>query len=197
MKKIALSVCAGALMLPAVSMAAPPAGSVAVYLSNSSVDFGGGADDSGTGFGVSGWGMVNPNFFLHGEYQQASLDDFGIDVDQLRVGGGYVSEMSPGTMWLVKGEYVSFGFDDAVPDQSGFGVHGGIILMADQPFSVMGTVGYLTTDDTDGLELNISARYAFTKEWGGILGYRTYMGSVDPSGDVDISDMRIGVTYSF
>ena len=197
MKKIALSVCAGALMLPAVSMAAPPAGQVAVYLTNAGIDFGGGNDDSGTGFGVRGWGMVNPNWFIHGEYEATTLDDSDLKIDQIRVGGGYVSEMSPGTMWLAKAEYVSFGFDDFVPDQSGFGVHGGIILMADQPFSVMGTVGYLTTDDTDGIELNVGASYAFNKQWGGVVDYRTYMGSVDPSGDVTVSDLRIGVTYSF
>ena len=194
MKKLALSVCAGALMLPAVSMAAAPAGSVAVYATNSSIDLGGGIDDSGTGFGVRGWGMVNPNFFIHGEYQSTTLDNFGGDLQSLRVGGGYAAEMSTGTMWLVKGEYVDFGSDSA---QSGFGVHGGIILMADQPFSVIGTVGYLSTDDTSGLELDVGAKYAFTKVWGGVVDYRTYMGSVDPSGDFTVSDLRVGVSYSF
>lgn len=192
MKKLTLAVCAAALALPVAAFAAPPAGQVAFYLSNTTLDVG--VDDDGTGFGVRGWGMVNPNVFIHGEYQTVELDDFGIDVNSLRLGGGYAAEMSPGTMWMVKGEYVDFGSD---LDQSGFGVHGGVVLGVGNPFSFFGSLGYLTTDDTDGLELNIGAHLAFNKQWGGVIDYRTYMGEADGGGDVDLSDLRIGVTYSF
>ena len=145
-------------------------------------------DDDGTGFGIRGWGMLQGPFFVHGEYQSVTLDDTDLDVDQFRFGGGYAMDM-----WLIKAEYIDTGSD---LDQSGFGVHGGVHTQSGQ-LGFMGTVGYLSLDDADGVELNAGVSFAFTRELSGMLDYRTFLGSIDPDGDLTLSDLRIGVAYNF
>jgi hypothetical protein len=194
MKKPSLGACAAFLLLPVMASAAAPAGQIAVYLANPIIDYGNTYSNSGTGFGVRGWGMLNPSWFLHGEYQSTEAEDADVTVQSLRLGSGFVGSMGGETLWLVKGEYVDFGSD---LEQSGFGVHGGIMLESESALSYAGTLGYLSTDDTDGLEVNVGAHYAFNPQWGAVLDYRNYMGSVDPSGDFDLSEFRLGGTFTF
>lgn len=169
-----------------------PAGQLMGHVTMTSVEIDGTGvadfDDDGTGFGIRGWGTVAPNWFVHGEYQTVTTDDFDVDVDQLRIGGGYAMDI-----WIVKAEYIDFGSD---LDQAGFGVHGGMHTMA-QNVGFFGTVGYLTTDDTDGFELNAGVTFNFTRDFAGVLDYRTYLGSIDPDGDLTLSDLRVGVAYNF
>ena len=152
----------------------------------------------GNGFGLRGWATVSGPWFINGEYQTASLDTGGpsFDVNQLRFGGGYAGELQKGAMWLVRGEYISIG-GDINPKQGGLGVHGGAMFMPSEQFGLFGTLGYLTTDDTDGLELNFGGSFNFTREWALAIDYRTYMGSVDPAGDFELTDLRVGASYSF
>jgi hypothetical protein len=196
MKSLPMLVLVAALAAPAAFAADMPTGSVAGYVTMTDVDAGPGATDDGMGFGVRGWASVNGPWFVHGEYQTTTLDDSDTDVDQLRIGGGLVGEMQPGTMWLAKGEYISVS-NDFADDQTGFGVHGGIMFHPSQQFGLFGTLGYLTTSDTDGLEFNIGGSFSFTRELAGFVDYRSYMGSVDPTGDLDLSDLHVGVAYMF
>jgi hypothetical protein len=193
-RKLSFGACAAVLLLPVMASAATPAGQVAVYLSNPIIDYGNTYSNSGTGAGVRGWGMLNPNWSLHGEYQATAMEDDEVTVESLRLGTGFVGAMGGETMWLVKGEYVDFGSD---LEQSGVGVHGGILLKTDSALSYSGTLGYLLTDDTDGPEVNVGAHYAFNPQWGSALDYRNYLGSADPSGDFGLSEFRLGGTFSF
>lgn len=191
MKKLHLMSLAALLAAPVAFAGDMPAGQFAGYVTMTSVEVEGTPfdfDDDGNGFGLRGWANVAPNFFVHGEYQTAGLDDTNIDVDQLRLGGGYAMDM-----WLVKAEYIDFGSD---LDQAGFGVHGGLHTKSDQ-LGFYGTVGYLTTDDTDGFELNAGVSFDFTPQFAGLVDYRTYLGSIDPDGDLTLSDLRVGVAYNF
>ena len=192
MKSLSMLVLAAALAAPAAFAAEMPKGSIAGYITMTEVDAGG--SDDGMGFGVRGWGSVNGPFFIHGEYQTTTLDDTDIDVSQLRLGGGLVGQLGPNSMWIGKGEYITTGSD---LDQSGFGIHGGVMLTATPQLHFMGTLGYLVTDDTDGLEFNVGGSFAFTREFSAVVDYRSYMGSVDPTGDFDLTDMRFGVAYMF
>lgn len=183
---------AALLAAPAAMAADMPKGQIGGHLTMTSVeventgffDF----DDDGDGFGIRGWGMVQGPFFVHGEYQTATLDDTDLDVDQFRFGGGYAMDV-----WILKVEYIDTGSD---LDQSGFGFHGGLHTMSGN-FGFFGTVGYLSTDDSDGIELNVGGSIAFNRDWSGVLDYRTYLGSLDPDGDLTLSDLRIGVAYNF
>jgi len=197
MKCLSMLVLVAALAAPAAFAADMPAGSVAGYITMTDLDLGAGGQDDGMGFGVRGWASVNGPWFVHGEYQTTTLDDSNFDVDQLRIGGGLVGEMQEGTMWLAKGEYISISSDAFADDQTGFGAHGGIMFAASPQFHLFGTLGYLSTSDTDGLEFNLGGSFSFTRELAAFLDYRSYMGSVDPSGDLDLTDMHFGVAYMF
>lgn len=195
MKRLYVMALAAMLSAPAAFAADMPTGSVAAYLTQTTLDFGGpGGDDSGSGFGLRGWATVAKPWFVHGEYQTVSLDDFNIDIESLRIGGGLVGEINPQMMWLGKAEFIDFGSD---ADQAGFGVHGGVMFNPNATFGLSGTLGYITTDDTDGLELNVGAKVSFTREFAGVADIRNYMGSFDPSGDFDVFEFRVGVAFMF
>ena len=174
-----------------------PTGYVAAYLTQLTFDRGGGVDDSGTGFGLRGQATIAKPWFVHGEYQTVSVDPPGGakgDVESLRIGGGLTGEINPRAMWLAKAEFIDFGSDT---DQAGFGVHGGVMFIPNATFGLGGTLGYITTDDTDGLELNVGGTVAFTREFAGVVDIRNYMGSVDPNGDFKVFELRLGVAYMF
>lgn len=197
MKRLFMMGLAAMLAAPAAVAGDKPAGSIAGYLTNSSIDIEGFGDDDGTGFGLRGWASISGPWFVHGEYQTTSLDNFNGDLESLRIGGGLVGELSGDAMWLVKAELVDFGSDT---DEDGIGVHGGAMFSATPAFGLFGTLGYLSLNDTDGLELNVGAKLSFTKELSGVLDYRTYMGEYDfggASGDFEVTDLRLGVAYSF
>jgi hypothetical protein len=180
---------------PAAYAESMPAGSFGAYYSMVDTGF-----DDGDGFGIRGWASLNGPWFVHGEYAMLSLDDSGADVDEMRVGGGFAGEIQRGTMWLAKAEYIDLGGD---ADSSGFGVHGGLMFMASDAFGLYGTVGYLSMSsdsaagDDDGLEFNVGGKMAFTKEWAGVVDYRSYMGENDAGGDADLDEIRLGASYSF
>jgi len=195
MKKLYVLALAALLAAPTAFARNMPKGEIAGYLTSVSLDRGGPfGDDSGTGFGVRGWAAINGPWFVHGEYQTVSLDDFDADLESLRIGGGMVGQINPTMMWLAKAEYIDFGSD---ADQAGFGVHGGVMFHANDMFGFGGTLGYLTTDDTDGIEVNVGGKVSFTKEFAGVVDLRNYMGSVDPNGDFDVFEIRVGVAYMF
>lgn len=169
-----------------------PAGQFGGYLTMTDADF-----DDGTGFGIKGWASVNGPWFVHGEYQTVGFKTPGgadVDLNELRFGGGLVGDLQQGVQWLAKAEYIDFGSDF---DQSGFGVHGGVLFEAGPALGLFGTIGFLTTDDTDGLELNFGGQYRFSREWSGFVDYRAYSGDVDGGGSFDLTDIRFGAMYNF
>lgn len=194
MKNLSRVVGAAALSLPFLAAASAPAGQVTGYLANPIVDYGSTYGNSGTGFGIRGWGMLSPSWAVHGEFESTEMEDADVTAQSLRLGAGFVGATGGPMKWLAKGEYVDLGSD---LDQSGFGVHAGLMVEPQSALSWFGTLGYLSTDDTDGLEVNVGAHYAFSPRWGGVLDYRNYMGSVDPSGDFDLSEFRLGAAFSF
>lgn len=191
MKKLAIVAAAAMLAAPA-AFAAGPTGMLAGYFTNSELDVG--PSDDGTGFGLRGWAMVSGPVFVHAEYQTTELDDSKIDLESVRLGGGYYAEMSKETGLYGKVEWLDLGSD---LDQSGFGAHAGIVHHLMPNVHIGASLGYLSTDDTDGLEWSLGGGYGFTKELGVFVDYRSYAGSVDGGGDADITDLRAGVTYMF
>ncbi len=195
MKSLSMLVLVAALAAPAAFAAEVPKGSIAGYVTMSELEIEGVGKDDGNGFGVRGWVTLSSPFFVHGEYQTTGLD--GLDLESLRLGGGFVSDMGGGTMWLGKAEIIDFGSD---VDEDGFGFHGGIMFHPSPQFGLFGTLGYLMLNDTDGLELNVGASMGFTKELAGVLDYRVYMGEYDvggTTGDFEVTDLRLGLAYMF
>ena len=191
MKKVYLTGLAALLATPLAFAGDMPKGQFGGHLTMTSVeaeDTGSDFDDDGTGFGIKGWGMMNENVFLHGEYQTVETDDFDIGIDQIRLGGGYSVDN-----WLFKAEYIDTGSD---LDQAGFGFHGGLHTGSGN-VGFFGTVGYLMLDDVDGLELDVGGSFAINPDWSIVADYRIFMGSIDPTGDLTLSDLRIGAAYNF
>lgn len=214
MKKLALLGACALLATPAAF--AGEMGQVTVYGTQSKIDMsgaGGGSAD-GIGYGLNGWVMLNQQFFVHGEYQANTLEPDGggadLDAAAFRVGGGVAGEIQKGAMWLAKVEYVNFTID-TVAAVDGFGAHLGGVFNATPELSFMATVGYLSTSgdddnppttdiDVKGLEYNIGTHFAFTKEFGLGLDYRIWKAEMEGGGssaDVDVSDIRLGATFSF
>ncbi|WP_428311086.1 outer membrane protein [Hydrocarboniphaga sp.] len=165
------------------------------------VDLGGGVsgDDDGDGFGVKGivpFGRAQ-NFFLEGEYQSSSYDDFDVDLDQLRLGGGWQIPLQTGTL-AIYGEYVDLQIDDVDADLSGFGVHARLAFPIARNVQIYGQGGYLSLDDHgtyDGFEFLVGASLDITPNIGAFVDYR----HTDLSGDVDytLGDLRVGVRVLF
>lgn len=168
---------------------AMPKGQVIGYLVDEHERVFGCCSQSDLGVGVRGWvGIPNSPFFVHGEYQTVG------DVDQLRIGGGAAGPIQGNLMWIGKLEYLDFMTNG--PDESGFGVHGGLLFNATPELGLFGTLGYLDTDHTDGLELDAGGQFHLSRELSLVGDIRLYRGSTD-FGDFHLDDLRFGVGYTF
>ena len=149
--------------------------------------------------GIAGVFQVADQVFLTGEFQTVEYDDTNVDLDQIRLGAGFGPGMSPNNQGLYgRVEYVNFEFDPGKDDD---GVAGaiGYGLPLNPQFRVHGEVGYLYMDDADGPELLIGATYRIAQNFGVFADYRISFLEFDGpgNGDVDVSDLRAGVRFTF
>jgi len=161
----------------------------------SEVDYSPGTKYDGNGFGA----RVEVGGSLHGygEYSQSSLDDStGIEQDfsDTRLGLAYRSHMDFGYV-IAAAEYVSFDFDTA-GDEKGVGVHLGLGFNPTDAVSLYGKVGMLALDNLDGPEIRIGAHANINEGTRVFAEYRTAMLS-DAGLDVDVNDLRIGISFGF
>lgn len=192
MKKLMVLAVAALIGAPQAFAAEGPMGEVSAYLVNSQLDVEGAGEDHGLGFGIGGWLSVTGPFFGHLEYQTVDLDN--ADLESLRLGGGIYHQLNPQFAVLGKAEFVDLGSD---VDEDGFGLHGGLLFSPTQQITVVGTVGHLSLNETEGAEINLGAGYRFTKEWGAFVDWREYLGSANSSRNFEISELRGGVSFMF
>jgi len=195
-------VCIAALAACGVAgpaMAAPGNNFVDGYALFSDIDPDGAGSDDGIGMGVKGGFQVADQIFLTGEFQTVEYDDTNVDLDQIRLGAGFGPGMSPNAQGLYgRVEYVDVEFDpgsgdDGVAGSIGYG------LPLNAQFRVHGEVGYLYLDDADGPEILLGATYRIAQNFGVFADYRMSFLEFDGpgGGDVDISDLRAGVRFTF
>lgn len=119
----------------------------------------------GDGYGVGGSFEVGENWFVGVSYSTIGFD-FGVDLDQISVGGGYHFGMSERTDFFATLSYLSAeisasGFDSV--DEDGYGVSVGIRSMLTDNFELNGSIGYSDLGDgADGTAFNAGALYSFT-----------------------------------
>jgi long-subunit fatty acid transport protein len=120
----------------------------------------------GDGYGISGSFEVGENWFVGVGYSSIGFD-FGVDLDQVSVGGGYHFGMSDRTDFFATLSYLwaeaSVSNFDSV-DEDGYGVAVGIRSMLTDNFELNGSIGYADLGDgADGTSFNAGALYSFTK----------------------------------
>lgn len=198
------------LLAPALAQAAaPPPAQVfdVYYLAQSKLEVESGGDSGdidGDGFGVRVQLPLSASGFrLSGEYQTATLDDDGgeIDVDQWRAGAGW---LSPGALRLgVMAEYVALdmkikpdGFSAVEAKPDGYGLHGRVEYDALPQLQLYGQVGYVKVeeggDSSDGLEYLVGAAFSINSWFGLFADYRA-TDLKDGSDELKFDDLRVGL----
>lgn len=119
----------------------------------------------GDGYGIAGAFEVGENWFIAVGY--SALDfDFGVDLDQLSVGGGYHFDMSESTDFFATLSYLTAeisasGFGSL--DEDGYGIAIGVRSMLTDKVELNGSIGYSDLGDgADGTAFNAGALYSFT-----------------------------------
>lgn len=108
-----------------------------------------GADIDGDGFGVSGSFELNEDWFIGVGYSKLDFD-FGVDLEQLQIGGGWHTAISPNTDFFATLSYVSAevsasGFGSV--DEDGFGATAGVRGMLAEDWELGGSINYVDLGD--------------------------------------------------
>jgi len=125
-------------------------------------------DIDGDGFGIGGSFEIAENWFIIAGYSSLGFD-FGVDLDQLSVGGGYhvgISDRTDvfATLSYLSAEVSASGFGSI--DEDGYGVSVGLRSMLSDEFELNGSVGYSDLGDgADGTAFGIGALYSFTSNF--------------------------------
>ncbi|AXQ27386.1 porin family protein [Solimonas sp. K1W22B-7] len=190
---------------PFSTMAAPASnGWLDVYYNDSDFEITvpglGSGDDSGDGFGIRGGAKFSDAAFVYGEYQKNEYDA-GFEVQFLRAGLGYIFSNSDNVEFYGKAEIDNVDLDDgsgSSSDETGFGIHGGLAFKPTPAIRLFGEIGYLDIGDAgDGLEYTIGAAFSFTDNLGLIADYRVSNLEDDDSVEVELSDLQLGVRFTF
>lgn len=183
-----------ALLLSGGAMAEAPQGHLDLYYVPSSkfdltVPGVGSGEDDGDGFGVKGMAPLSESTVLTGEYQSIGYDA-GFDVDQMRLGVGFMGAGGGGLMV----EYVEV---DEGLEADGLGVH---LRLGGGNF--YGQLGYLMLDggdeDVTGPEFALGFAADVSPNAGVFVDARRSMVEGEDSNvEVEITDIRAGVRFRF
>ncbi len=189
-------------LAPVGAMAASPIGNnLDAYYISSGIETGAG-DDDGDGFGAKGRFAFADTLFFSGEYQSSNYDDSDSDLNQLRLGVGFNSSISPqatlyGLAEFIQAEPDNTGIPSFDEAQNGLGVHGGIQFNLGDDVSLDGRLGYVDIGDLgDGVEFLVGATYRLTPAFGIFADYRVTQIDGD-FGDIDVDDFRAGLRFAF
>ena len=145
----------------------------------------------GDGYGISGSFEVGESFFIGAGY--SALDfDFGVDLDQLSIGGGYHTGLSDrsdffATISYIRAEASVSGFGSL--DEDGYGVSVGIRGLLTDNVELNGSIAYSDLGDgADGTAFGVGALYSFTENFA--LGF-------DVSTDDDVTMYGVGARFYF
>lgn len=145
----------------------------------------------GDGYGISGSFEVGESWFIVASY--GTLDfDFGVDLDQLSIGGGFYMDVSDradfyATLSYIQAEVSASGFGSA--DEDGYGVTVGMRGMVTDKVELNGSLSYSDLGDgADGTAFGAGALYSFTDTFALGVGLET---------DDDVTIYGIGARFYF
>ena len=151
----------------------------------------GGLDIDGDGYGVGGSFELNENWFVADSYSKADFD-FGVDFDQLMLGGGYHVPISDNADFYGMFSYISVeasasGAGSA--DEDGYAAEIGLRGMIGERFELNGSLAYIDYGDGgDTTAFGAGALYNFSDVFA--AGF-----SIDI--DEDITAYGIGIRVYF
>lgn len=122
----------------------------------------------GDGFGIGGSFEVGESWFVGVGYSTIGFD-FGIDLDQISVGGGYHAGLSDRTDFFATLSYLSVEVSASglgSVDEDGYGVAIGVRSMLTDNVELNGSIGYSDLGNgADGTAFNAGALYSFTESF--------------------------------
>ena len=124
-------------------------------------------DIDGDGFGIGGSVGIADNWQLIGGYNSTDFD-FGIDLDQLLIGGGFHTALTPNTDFVANLAYIRLdasalgqSFDD-----DGYAASIGVRSMVSDKFELAGFVQYADLSDSgNDTSVRGEAWYSFTQSF--------------------------------
>lgn len=147
-----------------------------------------GVDVDGDGLGIGGSFAVNDRYFVFGSY--SSLDfDFSVELNQLIIGGGFHTPLSPTMDFVGKLAFVDAEVDTNFGDVSddGLGISAGVRARAGDAVEWEAGLDYTDVADSD-LSARLDGRYYFTDVFAAGAGVTL---------DNDVTTFRLGVRIEF
>ena len=154
------------------------------------IDVGGGSDADGDGYSFGGSVAIADQWYVFAEY--ASLDfQFGIDLSEVAVGGGWHTGVAENTDFFASLGYVTADAEFATfdADDSGIGASVGLRSMVTDRLELTGSVSHVDLDAAgDGTAINGAAWYTVSGNIAVGLGV---------SFDDDVTSYGLGVRLYF
>jgi hypothetical protein len=146
-----------------------------------------GQDVDGDGFAIKGSYELNDDWHVFASYGMADLD-FGLDLDTLTVGAGYVYPLRDDVDIYGRVMYVKQDFDPSINiDDDGLGLQARIRTRLSDDFEVEGGIQYMHVNDSD-TSLQAEGRYYFNDDFSVGVGL-SFAGDADGIG--------VSIRYSF
>jgi len=145
----------------------------------------------GDGYGISGSFEVGESWFILASYDTLDFD-FGVDLDQLSIGGGFYMDLSDradfyAALSYIQAEVSASGFGSA--DEDGYGVTVGMRGMVTDKVELSGSLSYSDLGDgADGTAFGAGALYSLTDTFALGVGLET---------DDDVTIYGIGARFYF
>lgn len=155
-----------ALALAGTAQAGGPGGS---YAQGAFADW----DDADDGFNVGGSLMIGPTLRAFADYTDT-------DLEQLRVGGGFILPTASPVSLELGGSYQNLEAGGSGPgpgglDDDGFGAHGIARINATPELTLAGKLEYVFRDELeDELVYGVDADYRFLPQVSGFVSYDVY-----------------------
>lgn len=132
-------------------------------------------DVDGDGYGIAGAFALNESWHMFGGYNNTSFD-FGIDYDELAIGAGFNTSLTPNMDFVARLAYVRFdvGNSSLSFDDSGLGVSIGVRAMASSNVELAASIQTIELSDSgNDTSLRGELWYSFTPNFAAGLNLGT------------------------